>query len=99
MTQQYILVPRETLQSVVNAAEKFRAKVHNGKARSVETYDDLTTVSKNLQALLNEPCEPVAWLQVGLAPCHEGDVIARTSHPKEYNKQWWRFDPLFAPKE
>jgi hypothetical protein len=40
--------------------------------------------------------EPVAWLQVGLAPFHDGDVIARTSKPKAWNPEWWRFEPLYT---
>ena len=40
--------------------------------------------------------EPVAWLQIGLAPFHDGDVIARTSKPKAWNPEWWRFEPLYT---
>jgi hypothetical protein len=40
--------------------------------------------------------EPVAWLQIGLAPFHDGDVIARTTKPKEWNPKWWRFEPLYT---
>jgi hypothetical protein len=40
--------------------------------------------------------EPVAWLQIGLAPFHDGDVIARTTKPKEWNPEWWRFEPLYT---
>ena len=40
--------------------------------------------------------EPVAWLQIGLAPLHDGDVIARTVKPKDWNPEWWRFEPLYT---
>ena len=40
--------------------------------------------------------EPVAWLQIGLAPLHEGDVIARTTKPTKWNPEWWRFEPLYT---
>jgi hypothetical protein len=40
--------------------------------------------------------EPVAWLQIGLAPFHDGDVIARTTKPKAWNPEWWRFEPLYT---
>ena len=40
--------------------------------------------------------EPVAWLQIGLAPFHQGDVIARTTKPTEWNRKWWRFEPLYT---
>jgi hypothetical protein len=43
-----------------------------------------------------EQQEPVAWLQIGLAPFHDGDVIARTVKPKEWNPEWWRFEPLYT---
>ena len=40
--------------------------------------------------------EPVAWLQIGVGPLHEGDVIARTTKPKEWNPEWWKFEPLYT---
>jgi len=40
--------------------------------------------------------EPVAWLQIGLGPLHAGDVIARTTKPKKWNPEWWRFEPLYT---
>jgi hypothetical protein len=40
--------------------------------------------------------DPVAWLQIGVGPLHEGDVIARTRKPKEWNPEWWKFEPLYA---
>jgi len=47
-----------------------------------------------------EAQEPVAWLQIGLAPLHDGVVIARTTKPKKWNPEWWRFEPLYtAPPE
>lgn len=33
---------RAVMQQALEAAEKFRAKCHDGRARSVETYDDMT---------------------------------------------------------
>ena len=35
-------------------------------------------------------------MQIGLAPFHDGDVIARTSKPKAWNPDWWRFEPLYT---
>ena len=43
-----------------------------------------------------EQGEPVAWLQIGVGPLHDGDVIARTTKPKEWNPEWWRFEPLYT---
>ena len=40
--------------------------------------------------------KPVAWLQIGVGPLHEGDVIARTTKPKEWNSEWWKFEPLYT---
>jgi hypothetical protein len=40
--------------------------------------------------------EPVAWLQIGVGPLHDGDVIARTTKPKEWNPEWWKFEPLYT---
>ena len=40
--------------------------------------------------------EPVAWLQIGVGPLHEGDVLARTTKPKEWNPKWWKFEPLYT---
>lgn len=40
--------------------------------------------------------EPVAWLQIGLAPYHDGVVIARTGKPEKWDPSWWRFEPLYA---
>lgn len=37
------------LRQALAVAEKFRAKVHNGRARSVETYDDMTALSKAIK--------------------------------------------------
>jgi|LakMenE01Jun11ns_1017448.scaffolds.fasta_scaffold9813099_4 hypothetical protein len=51
-----------------------------------------------LDAALAEPeqkPEPVAWLQVGVG-VNDGDFIARTSKPKRWNSEWWRFEPLYT---
>ena len=40
--------------------------------------------------------KPVAWLQIGLAPFHDGVVIARTTKPAAWNPEWWRFEPLYT---
>ena len=48
------------------------------------------------EALAQPEQEPVAWLQIGVGPLHEGDVIARTTKPKEWNSEWWKFEPLYT---
>ena len=48
------------------------------------------------KALAQPEQEPVAWLQICLAPLHEGDVIARTTKPTKWNPEWWRFEPLYT---
>jgi len=48
------------------------------------------------EALAQPEQEPVAWLQICLAPLHEGDVIARTTKPTKWNPEWWRFEPLYT---
>jgi hypothetical protein len=48
------------------------------------------------EALKQEQGEPVAWLQIGVGPLHDGDVIARTTKPKKWNPEWWRFEPLYT---
>ena len=40
------------LQQALEAADKFCVKVQTGQARSVETYDDLTLLSKNIRTYL-----------------------------------------------
>jgi len=47
-------------------------------------------------ALAQPEQKPVAWLQIGVGPLHEGDVIARTTKPKEWNSEWWKFEPLYT---
>ena len=49
------------------------------------------------EATINETetVEPVAWLQIG-GPLHDNNVIARTTKPKEWNPEWWRFEPLYT---
>jgi hypothetical protein len=60
---------------------------HVAYTRALEEYCDM----------LEQPAqEPVAWLQIGLGPLHAGDVIARTTKPKKWNPEWWRFDPLYT---
>ena len=48
------------------------------------------------EALAQPEQKPVAWLQIGVGPLHEGDVIARTTKPKEWNSEWWKFEPLYT---
>lgn len=48
------------------------------------------------QRSVSEHLEPVAWLQIGVGPLHEGHVIARTTKPKEWNPEWWKFEPLYT---
>lgn len=48
------------------------------------------------QRSVSEHLEPVAWLQIGVGPLHEGDVIARTTKPREWNPEWWKFEPLYT---
>ena len=43
---------RTVMQQALNAAEKFRAKCHDGRARSVETYDDMTQLVAALKEAL-----------------------------------------------
>ena len=40
------------MQQALEAAEKFRAKCHDGRARSVETYDDMTQLVTALKEAL-----------------------------------------------
>ena len=54
------------------------------------------TITAIKEALAHPEQEPVAWLQIGLAPLHEGDVIARTTKPTKWNPEWWRFEPLYT---
>ncbi len=72
---------------------------------SQSTVDKAITAIKQVRALdkkaenareLGLDYGPVAWLQIGLAPFHDGDVIARTSKPKAWNPDWWRFEPLYT---
>ena len=51
---------------------------------------------KELETQLKTEQEPVAWLQIGVGPLHDGDLIARTTKPKEWNSEWWRFEPLYT---
>lgn len=43
-----------------------------------------------------QPQEPVAWMQIGAGPIHEGERFPRLTKPKEWNPEWWRFEPLYA---
>ena len=52
--------------------------------------------SEGARAFPKPEQEPVAWLQIGVGPLHEGDVIARTTKPKEWNPEWWKFEPLYT---
>lgn len=40
--------------------------------------------------------QPTAWMQIGVGPLHEGERIPRLTKPKEWNPEWWRFEPLYA---
>ena len=67
---------------------------HNQNPEIKQAIETITAM-KELLAQPKEP-DPVAWLQIGLAPLHEGDVIARTTKPTKWNPEWWRFEPLYT---
>ena len=67
---------------------------HNQNPEIKQAIEAITAM-KELLAQPKEP-DPVAWLQIGLAPLHEGDVIARTTKPTKWNPKWWRFEPLYT---
>ena len=75
------------------AADKMREPVVQpapGYCKNCKDY----TIEEPLYA---QPAqEPVAWLQIGVGPLHEGDVLARTTKPKEWNPKWWKFEPLYT---
>ena len=35
-------------------------------------------------------------MQIGVGPLREGDVIARTTKPRKWNPEWWKFEPLYT---
>jgi hypothetical protein len=41
-----------------------------------------------------QSAEPVAWLQIGVGD-NEGIRVVRDELPKKYDKEWWRFEPLY----
>jgi hypothetical protein len=83
----------EALKLALEALGQMQAKA-NFECWNLDICDKAITAIK--QALAAPVQEPVAWLQVGLAPFHDGDVIARTSKPKAWNPEWWRFEPLYT---
>jgi hypothetical protein len=80
-----------------------RDAVKEALAQPEQESTNLERHKRNVQKFLgNAPQtkepeqEPVAWLQIGLAPLHDGDVIARTSKPTKWNPEWWKFEPLYT---
>jgi hypothetical protein len=67
----------------------------DGWGSSIRSQKD-RAITAIKQALEQPVQEPEAWLQIGLAPFHDGDVIARKTKPKEWNPEWWRFEPLYT---
>ena len=63
-------------------------------ARTTNSF--LNLLAKDTPQPAEPQQEPVAWLQIGLAPFHQDDVIARTTKPTEWNRKWWRFEPLYT---
>jgi len=81
MTQEALKLSQEALAGLKDVEKQVRELVAENRA---------------LKEALAQTQEPVAWLQIGLAPLHDGDVIARTSKPTKWNSEWWRFEPLYT---
>lgn len=65
--------------------------------RACLEYREGTTNSPTTQPAPWE--DPLAWLQIGLAPFHDGVVIPRATKPKKWDPKWWRFEPLYAKRQ
>jgi hypothetical protein len=75
---------RELLRQAANALDPFDNRVL------------LATIDNFLAEPDQEP-EPVAWMQISVSDdfC-VGARIPRRDHPKEYNPEWWKFEPLYT---
>ena len=77
----------------VGFPESSESQIKKGEKASQQHRAAITAIK---EALAQPEQEPVAWLQIGVGPLHEGDVIARTTKPKEWNSEWWKFEPLYT---
>ena len=80
--------------AVESSTEKGSVQIYPAKALELVTsaVDDAMQRLTDVQQEIEQ--EPVAWLQMG-GPLHDNIVIARTDKPKEWNPEWWRFEPLY----
>ena len=100
MTQDEIIEMARQAGFVTNEIKSYVISPYTSEDQDL--YQELDAFAKLIaekaikEALAQPEQEPVAWLQIGLAPLHEGDVIARTTKPTKWNPEWWRFEPLYT---